>query len=143
MNNSKDTLMKTRAKTLATLRQLDAERKKQFRPIPATPENINHTRDSAFRRSSILTKTDQYDPRRGTVRNSNIPLADDCALRAFTVETVSYIQPNASRSNWTALSESALQMNECRGQKPFTIRKSFESMQITQNKDRFRAIFCL
>ncbi|CAF1053644.1 unnamed protein product [Adineta ricciae] len=86
------------------------------------------------------------DPRHGTVRNSNIPLVDDCALRAFTVEMAAYIQPNASRSNWTALSESALQMNEChdqsyRVQKSSNTRKSFETLQTTKNSDCFRTIF--
>ena len=69
-----------------------------------TPEDTNHVRGYASRRLDILTETDPHHPRYGTVRNSNIPLTYDCALRAFTIEMASYIQPNVSRSNWTALS---------------------------------------
>ena len=43
----------------------------------------------------------------------NDPLSDDCALRAFAVEMAGYIAPANVKSNWTELSRSALQMNQC------------------------------
>jgi len=48
-----------------------------------------------------------------TVSNPNIPLEYDCALRAFIVEMAAYIAPASAKTNWTTLSQSALQMNQC------------------------------
>ena len=48
-----------------------------------------------------------------TVGNPYIASEYDCALRAFTVEMAAYIAPPSSKFNWTTLSQSALQMNEC------------------------------
>jgi hypothetical protein len=59
------------------------------------------------------TEADTRHPRHGAVGNPNVVRAYDCALRAFTIEMATYIKPNSSRTNWTALSESALQMQEC------------------------------
>ena len=92
------------------------------------------------------TGTNSYHPRYSTVRNSKIPLADDCALRAFIIEMASYIQPNTSRSNWTELSQSALQMNECsdqsyRTRKTFNKQKSFQAKQQMKKNNCFRTIF--
>jgi hypothetical protein len=119
-----------------------------------TPEDTNNVRDYVSPtagligsgRSNILMEIDPHHPRYGTVRNFNIPLPYDCALRAVTVEMASYIQPNVSRSNWTALSESALQMNECNGQsyrvhKSSNTQKPFEAMQTTKKNNCFRTIF--
>ena len=52
-------------------------------------------------------------PHYRTVGNPNIPLEYDCQLRAFTIEMASYIAPASVKANWTALSQSALQMNQC------------------------------
>jgi hypothetical protein len=54
-------------------------------------------------------------PRYSTVGNPHISSEDDCALRAFGIETAAYIAPAASKANWTALSQSAFQMNQCNG----------------------------
>jgi hypothetical protein len=61
------------------------------------------------------TLAQSYHPRYSTVGNSNIPLEYDCALRAFTIEMAGYIAPAAWKANWTALSQSAFQMNQCNG----------------------------
>ena len=37
----------------------------------------------------------------------------DCALRAFAIEMAAYIAPASLKTNWTTLSESAFQMNQC------------------------------
>ncbi len=52
-------------------------------------------------------------PRQGTVGNPMVPLNIDCALRAFAIEMAAYIAPEASKANWTALTQSAFQMNQC------------------------------
>jgi hypothetical protein len=48
-----------------------------------------------------------------TVGNPNLPLEYDCARRAFTIEMAAYIAPESSKTNWTTLSQSAFQMNQC------------------------------
>jgi len=57
--------------------------------------------------------TESYHPRYRTVGNPNILPEYDCALRAFTIEMAAYIAPAASKANWTTLSQSAFQMNQC------------------------------
>jgi hypothetical protein len=52
-------------------------------------------------------------PGYGTVENPNIPLEYDCALRAFGIEMAAYIAPTTVKTNWTTLSQSAFQMNQC------------------------------
>jgi hypothetical protein len=54
-------------------------------------------------------------PRYSTVGNPRISSEDDCALRAFGIEMAAYIAPASSKANWTALSQSAFQMNQCNG----------------------------
>ena len=54
-------------------------------------------------------------PRYATVGNLKVPRENDCALRAFTIEMAAYIAPASSKANWTALTRSALQMNQCNG----------------------------
>ena len=61
--------------------------------------------------SSTLTQA--YHPRYKTVGNPNISPEYDCALRAFTIEMAAYIAPAALKMNWTTLSQSAFQMNQC------------------------------
>jgi hypothetical protein len=51
----------------------------------------------------------------GTVGNPNIPLNIDCALRAFTIEMAANSAPDPFKANWTALTQSAFQMNQCNG----------------------------
>lgn len=48
-----------------------------------------------------------------TVGNPRVEPKDDCALRAFTIEMAAYIAPATLKNNWTSVSETALQMNEC------------------------------
>jgi hypothetical protein len=59
--------------------------------------------------------TESYHPRYSTVGNPNILPEYDCALRAFAIEMAAYIAPASSKANWTALSQSAFQMNQCNG----------------------------
>jgi hypothetical protein len=54
-----------------------------------------------------------YHPGYSTVGNPNVSPVDDCALRAFAVEMAAYIAPASLKANWTTLSQSAFQMNEC------------------------------
>ena len=51
--------------------------------------------------------------RRGRVDNPKVVPEHDCALRAFTIEMAGYIAPSYWKTNWTTLSESAFQMNQC------------------------------
>jgi hypothetical protein len=59
--------------------------------------------------------TESPHPLYRTVGNPNISLEYDCALRSFTIEMAAYIAPASSKSNWTTLSQSAFQMNQCNG----------------------------
>ena len=54
-----------------------------------------------------------HDSRSRTISNPNIPLEVDCPLRAFGIEMAAFIAPPSVKANWTALSRSAFQMNEC------------------------------
>ena len=68
--------------------------------------------------------TESYHPRYITVSNPNIPPEYDCALRAFTIEMAAYIAPVSSKTNWTTLSQSAFQMNQCNGTSHTTYQPS-------------------
>jgi hypothetical protein len=59
--------------------------------------------------------TESYHPGYSTVGNPNILPEYDYALRAFTIEMAAYIAPASSKTNWTTLSQSAFQMNQCNG----------------------------
>jgi hypothetical protein len=88
----------------------------------------------------------EVDPRYGRVGNPNVALKDDCALRAFTIEMATYIAPSFWKSNWTALSESAFQMNECnettrRTYKSSTATKPFKTAQELKKGTCHRSIF--
>ena len=52
-------------------------------------------------------------PRYSSVGNPYVPLEVDCALRGFTIEMAAYIAPASMKANWTTLSQSAFQMNQC------------------------------
>ena len=67
-----------------------------------------------------------------TVGNPYVAPDYDCALRAFTIEMAAYIAPAPSKSNWTTLSRSALQMNQCNStsyytDQPLVSTKSFNT----------------
>jgi hypothetical protein len=64
------------------------------------------------------TLTQPYHPRYSTVGNPSVSPEDDCALRAFTIEMAAYIAPVVWKTNWTTLSQSAFQMNQCNGTSP-------------------------
>jgi hypothetical protein len=71
-------------------------------------------------------------PRYRTVGNPYIPLNVDCALRAFTIEMAAYIAPASLKANWTTLSQSAFQMDQCNTTshttyKPSSLAKPFET----------------
>jgi hypothetical protein len=59
------------------------------------------------------TITESYYLRHGLVGNPSVPPEYDCPLRAFTIEMAAYIAPPSLKANWTALSQSAFQMNQC------------------------------
>ncbi|CAF3609041.1 unnamed protein product [Rotaria socialis] len=63
--------------------------------------------------STTCRLTESHHPGYSTVGNPHVPLDDDCALRAFIVEMAGYIAPTAWKMNWTELSQSAFQMNQC------------------------------
>ena len=63
-------------------------------------------------------------PRYSSVRGPNIPLSIDCPLRAFTIEMAGYIAPAPWKANWTATSQSALQMNQCNTTSPLNYEPS-------------------
>ena len=62
------------------------------------------------------------------VRNPHIPLNDDCALRAFGIEMATYIAPASSKNNWTTLSYSAFQMDQCNAT-PYTAYQPSSSVK--------------
>ncbi|UJR11197.1 hypothetical protein I4U23_015378 [Adineta vaga] len=88
--------------------------------------------------SENLTK---INPRYGRVDNPNVALKDDCALRAFTIEMAGYIAPSFWKNNWTALSESAFQMNECNGTSYHTSRSS-KARQPFRTPERIKTNVC-
>ena len=63
--------------------------------------------------SESLSKVDPRHPRYGRVDNPIVVPEYDCALRAFTIEMAGYIAPPTWKTNWTTLSQSAFQMNQC------------------------------
>lgn len=63
--------------------------------------------------SQIFTVADPGNPRHGRVDNPVVGPVYDCPLRAFTIEMAGYIAPASWKANWTALSQSAFQMNQC------------------------------
>jgi hypothetical protein len=78
--------------------------------------------------------TESYNPHYhySTVSNQNIPLEDDCALRAFAIEMAAYIASTALKANWTRLSQSAFQMDQCNSTaytiyQPSSSAKSFKT----------------
>ncbi|CAF4707697.1 unnamed protein product [Rotaria sp. Silwood2] len=57
-----------------------------------------------------------------------------------------YIQPNSSRNNWTALSESAFQMDDCNNQlyhvyESSKTQKPFQAPQVSQTNNCFQTVF--
>jgi hypothetical protein len=111
---------------------------------------MNHVRNpnstsTTYLRYGHLTEADLLDPHHGTVDNPNIAANHDCSLRAFTIEMATYIQPNSSKSNWTALSESALQMDECKtshgAYEPSTASKPFETVPEMKKGACVRTVF--
>jgi hypothetical protein len=66
--------------------------------------------------------TEPYHPSYRSAGNPNIPIEDDCALRAFTIEMAGYIAPASLKANWKTLSQSAFQMYQCNG----TLQTNYE-----------------
>ncbi|CAF3374719.1 unnamed protein product [Rotaria sp. Silwood1] len=66
-----------------------------------------------YGRSTSKSFTESYHPGYSTVGNPNVLPEYDCALRAFTIELLAYIAPVSLKVNWTALSQSAFQTNQC------------------------------
>ncbi|CAF1112345.1 unnamed protein product [Adineta ricciae] len=94
---------------------------------------------------SLEHRTTKYsakiDPRYGRVRNPNVALKDDCALRAFTIEMAGYIAPPFWKGNWTTLSESAFQMDEC-NETIYRTYRSSNSRSLFANKEKTKADNC-
>ena len=82
-----------------------------------------------------------------TVGNQYVAPEYDCALRAFIVEMAAYIAPMSSKSNWTNLSRSALQMDQCNttlytiDQLPSSPRKPFNTVSDTSRKSCHQTVF--
>jgi hypothetical protein len=95
--------------------------------------------------SEDSSEADPHHPRHGTVGNYYVVREYDCALRAFTIEMATYIKPNSSISNWTALSESALQMQECnmsyRSYEPSADTKPFKTAPEMKKRACLRTVF--
>ena len=106
--------------------------------------NIGAT-STVFRTYKNLIEDALLDPDHGTVGNPNIASEYDCPLRAFIIEMATYIQPNSSKSNWTALSESALQMSECNVSHgiyaPSTTNKPLETASEMKKEACVRTVF--
>ncbi|CAF4130186.1 unnamed protein product, partial [Adineta steineri] len=88
----------------------------------------------------------QLKPKYGRVGNPNVNLEDDCALRAFTIEMANYIAPSFWKSKWTALSESAFQMDECNETKYRTyqsshVHKSIKTAQETKKQICYHTVY--
>ena len=71
-------------------------------------------------------------PYYNTFNNPNVPPEYDCAVRAFVIEMAAYIAPTALKTNWTKLSQSAFQMEQCNitlptAYQPSSSAKSFET----------------
>ena len=64
-------------------------------------------------RGCPVPRSSPLHPLNGHVRLPHLSAFDDCALRAFTVETAGERQPEGARSNWTELAASAMQMHLC------------------------------
>jgi hypothetical protein len=96
--------------------------------------------------SEVSTEAELRHHRYDTVGNSNLLPEYKCALRAFTIEMATYIQPNSSVSIWTALSESAFQMNQYNGtsfsaKKSTPASKPFETAQEIKKGSCLRTVF--
>jgi hypothetical protein len=70
---------------------------------------------NAYGTSIDSNNGDNYNLRHGRVDNPVVGPTYDCPLRAFTIEMAGYIAPAPWKANWTALSQSAFQMNQCNG----------------------------
>ena len=108
------------------------------------PTNV-HTMPTTCVRSENFTEADPYDRHEDTADNPNVAAEYDCALRAFIIEMATYIQPNSSKSNWTALSLSALQMDQCNVSNKVdelsTANKPLDTMVEIRNEACFRTVF--
>jgi hypothetical protein len=96
------------------------------------------------RTSESLT---EVNPRHGRVDNPYVVPEYDCALRAFTIEMATYIAPPSSKTNWTALSQSAFQMNECNGMshsayQSFSTTRPFKGAQEVKKRACHRTYSC-
>ncbi|UJR19718.1 hypothetical protein I4U23_022852 [Adineta vaga] len=83
--------------------------------------------------SASKSFSELFDSRFRAVGHRNIPLEYDCALRAFAVEMAAYIAPTSFKANWTLMTESAFQMNQCNSTsydayQPRTFTKSFKAV---------------
>ena len=92
---------------------------------------IFYTSNSVAHYASIGS-TELPHPLYKTAGNQYVATEYDCALRAFLVEMAAYISPPSFKSNWTMLSQSALQMNQCNNtqyttDKRSTSRKAFNT----------------
>ena len=76
---------------------------------------------------SIVTRTSCYD----------------CPLRAFTIEMAAYIAPAALKANWTALAQSAFQMNQCNStfQQNYQPSKTFQTAPQVEKPNCYRTVF--
>ena len=81
-------------------------------------------------------------PRYSSVGNPYVPPEVDCALRAFTIEMAAYIAPTSMKANWTTLSQSAFQMNQC-SNTSYTIYQPASSAKLFETAPDMRKSACV
>ena len=74
--------------------------------------------------SQVLVGTDKYHSRHDSFKNPVVLPEYECPLRAFTIEMAAYIAPPPWKANWTALSQSAFQMEQCNTTSPLNYEPS-------------------
>ena len=81
------------------------------------PSHCSHTAQSASPGSAgcPVARSSARHPLNGHVSLPLLSAFDDCALRSFAVEMAGWLQPHGTRSNWTELAASAMQLHHCSG----------------------------
>jgi len=81
--------------------------------VAAAPSAPTTTRQPIGRSTETIAPHSTRHPSKGTLANLQLDPAIDCAFRSVAIEVVTARQPSDAFSNWTALAESAFQMEQC------------------------------